>query len=57
MAKPKDYDDTVDLNVRVPRLLTKDLKDLAKKEGNSMSAAVRRILTVAVRDEKEKTKK
>lgn len=56
MAKPKDdiAPGSVDFTVRVPRTLTKELKDLAKKEGNSMGAVTRRILSTGVREEKMK---
>jgi len=54
-TKPKD--DNHDITLRLPRLLTKELKDLGRKEGNSMSAVTRRMLTVAVREEKEKLTK
>src|SRR5262245_12236562 len=45
--------DNVDITVRVPRTLTKDLKDIATKEAGTLSAVTRRLLVTAVRDEKE----
>jgi predicted HicB family RNase H-like nuclease len=54
MAKPTNKDH--DLTVRVPKTLTKELKNLALKENNSMSSIVRRVLSDAVREDKEKNK-